>query len=186
MQGSTSGRSGFRPLRDDSLVRGCRVHAGRRGDLSATPVLAEPQVAPTAPTSQPSATRRRAGGLDRPCNVPRRGSRISTPREKGPRREPRTDCRRDHRLDPRVLSDPALVGALDRQGAAPAARLAGLGAGRRLRAGLGAAPRPAGESGVRITHVGGPTALIELDGRRLLADRRSTPPGNLSAERRRA
>ena len=35
------------------------------------------------------------------------------------------------------------------RGAAPAARLAGLGAGRRLRAGLGAAPRAAVERGVR-------------------------------------
>ena len=40
------------------------------------------------------------------------------------------------------------------RGAAPAARLAGLGAGRRLRAGLGAAPRPAVDSG-GITHVDG-------------------------------
>ena len=50
------------------------------------------------------------------------------------------------------------------EGAAPAARAAGLGGGRRLRARLGAPPRPAVESGVRITHVGGPTALAKIGG----------------------
>ena len=63
------------------------------------------------------------------------------------------------------------------RGAAPAARLAGLGAGRRLRARLGAAARRAVERCVRITHIGGPTALIELDGWRLLTDPTFDGPG---------
>ena len=63
------------------------------------------------------------------------------------------------------------------RGPAPAARLAGLGAGRRLRARLGRAPRRTAEPGVKLTHIGGPTVLIEAGGWRLLTDPTFDPPG---------
>ena len=57
-----------------------------------------------------------------------------------------------------------------------------LGGGRRLRAGLGAQPRD--QRGrdqrvkdVRLTHIGGPTVLIEVGGWRLLTDPTFDPPG---------
>ena len=63
----------------------------------------------------------------------------------------------------------------------------GLGGGRRLRARLGArsTPRSAerGVSGVRLTHVGGPTVLIEVGGWRLLTDPTFDAPGRRYALR---
>ena len=61
----------------------------------------------------------------------------------------------------------------------PAARL---GAGRRLRARVGREPRDRGRRGrgvkdVRLTHIGGPTVLIEVGGWRLLTDPTFDPPG---------
>src|SRR4029079_8411540 len=58
----------------------------------------------------------------------------------------------------------------------------GLGGGRRLRAGLGRRARPDGSaaermSGVRITHIGGRTTLIEVGGWRLLTDPTFDPAG---------
>ena len=58
----------------------------------------------------------------------------------------------------------------------------GLGGGRRLRPRLGGAPRHAGGcgrgvNGVRLTHIGGPTVLIEVGGWRLLTDPTFDPPG---------
>ena len=48
--------------------------------------------------------------------------------------------------------------------------------GRRLRAGLGRGPHRRVKD-VRITHIGGPTVLIETGGRRLLTDPTFDPPG---------
>jgi hypothetical protein len=54
------------------------------------------------------------------------------------------------------------------------------GAGRRLRALVGDGPRRPAEhdvNGVRLTHVGGPTVLIEVGGWRLLTDPTCDAPG---------
>ena len=61
----------------------------------------------------------------------------------------------------------------------------GLGRGRRLRPGVGARSRDDARhvvrrprvSDIRITHIGGPTALIEIGGWRLLTDPTFDPPG---------
>ena len=53
----------------------------------------------------------------------------------------------------------------------------GLGEGRRPRARLGRAARGADEHGVKVTHIGGPTALIEIGGWRLLTDPTFDEPG---------
>ena len=70
---------------------------------------------------------------------------------------------------------------------APAARAGGLGGDRRLRARRGRsstrtrwAPRPVAQrrvTDVRLTHIGGPTTLIEVEGWRLLTDPTFDPPG---------
>ena len=93
---------------------------------------------------------------------------------------------RQHR-SPDAAVDPAVQRqALERQrghrgrgvrGPAPAAGLAGLGEGRRPRARLGGAARQGVEPRVRITHIGGPTALIEIGGWRLLTDPTFDAPG---------
>ena len=56
----------------------------------------------------------------------------------------------------------------------PASRPGGLGGGRRLRPAVGPRPRM---TDVRLTHVGGPTVLIEIGGWRLLTDPTFDPPG---------
>ena len=56
----------------------------------------------------------------------------------------------------------------------------GLGGGRRLRAGVGDRARQAAHArvnGVQLTHIGGPTVLVEVDGWRLLTDPTFDPPG---------
>ena len=65
-------------------------------------------------------------------------------------------------------------------GPAPAPVAAGLGGGRRLRPRLGARPRRRRGrrvTDVRLTHIGGPTVLLEVDGWRLLTDPTFDPPG---------
>ena len=68
--------------------------------------------------------------------------------------------------------------------ATPAPGPGGLGGDRRLRPRLGAQPRridprgrAAGVTGVRVTHIGGPTTLIEVAGWRLLTDPTFDDPG---------
>ena len=64
----------------------------------------------------------------------------------------------------------------------PAAIDRGLGRGRRLRARLGAEPREDHRfrscvTGIRVTHIGGPTVVIEAQGWRILTDPTFDPPG---------
>src|SRR6185295_19766641 len=61
-----------------------------------------------------------------------------------------------------------------RRQAAPAPLGARLGGDRRLRARVGPAAR---QVTLRITHIGGPTTLLEVDGWRLLTDPTFDPPG---------